>query len=151
MFCDILSTLFPGEKNESCIIRNEMHIFHWHDFVGQRKTPNRAIMKAGIIIWSLGTLLATGAAYSYDISMRLPEISGVADEPEKYCARLRDGKMVVLYAGKEINNDIFLKNGSTIKPDGTVITKDGVRFNLKEGQCIDQNGSIVGEATNEVH
>jgi hypothetical protein len=66
-------------------------------------------------------------------------------ETGQYCARMRDGKMVVLFEGKEITGDVFLKNGSTIKPDGTVITKDGVRFTLKEGQCIDQNGSIIGE------
>jgi hypothetical protein len=101
-------------------------------------------MKAGLIIWSLGTLLATGVSYAYDVHTRVPATE-YTNEPGQYCARMRDGKMVVLFEGKEISGDVFLKNGSTIKPDGTVITKDGVRFSLKEGQCIDQNGSVIGE------
>lgn len=102
-------------------------------------------MRAGIVIWSLGTLLATGAAYAYDAKSRVQSTEYSVDEAGQYCARMRDGKMIVLFESKEISGDVFLKNGSTIKPDGTVITKDGVRFSLKEGQCIDQNGSVVGE------
>jgi hypothetical protein len=102
-------------------------------------------MKTGIIIWTLGTLLATGALYAYDATSETANVEVSGDEPGQYCVRMRDGKMVVLFDGKEISGDVFLKNGSTVKPDGTVITKDGVRFSLKEGQCIDQNGSIIGE------
>ena len=105
----------------------------------------------GVIIWSLGALLATGALYGYDVTTRSTGISFTANEggPGMYCAKMRDGKMVVLFEGKEIGTDVFLKNGTTVKPDGTIITKDGVRFSLKEGQCIDQNGSISGETMKE--
>ncbi len=102
-------------------------------------------MKNRLFIWSLGAMLSTGAAYAYDANTRVVKTEFSADEPGQYCARMRDGKMVVLFDGKEITGDVFLKNGSTIKPDGTVISKDGVRFSLKEGQCIDQNGSVAGE------
>ncbi len=105
-------------------------------------------MKAGIIVWSLGTLLTTGALYGYDIANRH---SGIVmnDEPNQYCAKMRDGKMVVIFEGKEIGADVFLKNGTTIKPDGTIITKDGVRSSLKEGECIDADGKTQNEKMKE--
>lgn len=101
-------------------------------------------MKTGIIIWTFSALFTAGAVYAGNVS-RLPEAQTITVEPGQYCAQMRDGKMIVIFEGKEITGDAFLKNGSTIKPDGTVIMKDGVRFSLKEGQCIDQNGAVIGE------
>jgi hypothetical protein len=101
-------------------------------------------MKTGILIWSIGALLSSGILYA-NVPTHLPQVTSMLAEPGQYCAQMRDGKMIVLFDGKEITGDAFLKNGSTIKPDGTVITKDGVRFTLKEGQCIDLNGSVTGE------
>lgn len=103
-------------------------------------------MKTGIIIWSLSALFGTGVLYANDIASYTVHEAAIVGEPNQYCAQMRDGKMIVLFEGKEITSDAFLKNGSTIKPDGTVILKDGVRFTLKEGQCIDQNGSLIGES-----
>jgi hypothetical protein len=123
----------------------EFTVFKTARFCSDISTQICTVMKAGVIVWSLGALLATGAAYAYDANTRIAKTEFVSDEPGQYCARMRDGKMIVLFDGKEISGDVFLKNGSTVKPDGTVITKDGVRFSLKEGQCIDQNGSIIGE------
>ena len=59
-----------------------------------------------------------------------------------YCAKLRDGVIVVMYQDNPITSDVILDNGSTIKPDGTIITKDGNKLILKDGECIDQSGSI---------
>lgn len=101
-------------------------------------------MKTGIIMWSLGAILGGGAAYAY-AEVTTPTAVTYIFEPGQYCAQMRDGKMIVLFEGKEISGDVFLKNGTTVKPDGTIISKDGVRMNLKEGQCIDQFGSITGE------
>lgn len=103
-------------------------------------------MKAGIIMWSIGAVLTASGLYAYDtVSRTAGTEKMILVEPGQYCAQMRDGKMIVLFEGKEITGDVFLKNGSTIKPDGTVISKDGVRFSLKEGQCIDQNGLVTGE------
>jgi hypothetical protein len=102
-------------------------------------------MKAGIIIWSLGTLLATGGLYGYDMANRMPEKMAFEQEVDQYCAKMRDGKMIVIHEGKEIGADVFLTNGTTVKPDGTVISKEGVRINLSEGQCIDANGKLQGD------
>jgi hypothetical protein len=59
-----------------------------------------------------------------------------------YCAKLKDGVIVVMYQDNPITSDVILNNGSVIKPDGTVITKDGNKFILKDGECIDQGGAI---------
>jgi len=106
-------------------------------------------MKAGIIIWSLGALLTAGGLYGYDVATRDAHENGVYQEPDQYCAKMRDGKMVVMHEGKEITSDVFLKNGTTVKPDGTIISKEGVRVSLRDGQCIDANGKLVNEELKE--
>lgn len=102
-------------------------------------------MKTRVIIWSISALFGTGVLYANETAVYAASETVVSGEPNQYCAQMRDGKMIVLFEGKEITSDVFLKNGSTIKPDGTVILKDGVRFSLNEGQCIDQNGSVIGQ------
>ncbi len=95
-------------------------------------------------MWTLGAFLSMGVTVSGEIPTWSTRIV-FEDEPLHYCAKMRDGRMVVIFEGKEISGDVFLRNGTTVKPDGTIITKDGVRFHLKEGQCIDQNGVLVGD------
>jgi len=59
-----------------------------------------------------------------------------------YCAKMKDGIIVVIYQGNPITSDILLDNGAIIKPDGAIITKDGNRITLKDGECINQDGTI---------
>lgn len=106
-------------------------------------------MKKGIIIWSTLAVLATGGLYGYNLLSEPAAAEVYSGEPNQYCAKMRDGKMVVLFEGKEIGADVFLKNGTTIKVDGTLITKDGVRSSLKEGECIDPDGNKKNEKMNE--
>src|ERR1700749_3508110 len=67
---------------------------------------------------------------------------GKAVQNRNYCAKLKDGVIVVMYQDNPITTDIVLDNGSIIKPDGTIITKDGNKSALKDGECIDQTGAI---------
>jgi len=70
------------------------------------------------------------------------------DEPwnkdlnNKYCAKMKDGLLRVMHDGEEITVDVTLANGTQIKPDGTVVKKDGTRYLLKEGECVDLEGRI---------
>jgi hypothetical protein len=99
-------------------------------------------MKTFIMIWSIGVGMATGVLYGFD-QMNISRPSAVIQSnPDNYCAKMQDGKMVVMHNGVVLTADVFLKNGTTIKPDGTVITRDGVRTSLKEGECIDADGKI---------
>lgn len=93
--------------------------------------------------------MATGVLYGFDqMNISRPAVT-LQTNPDNYCAKLRDGKLVVMHNGVAITADIFLKNGTTIKPDGTVITREGVRTNLKEGECIDADGKINHIKVNE--
>lgn len=61
---------------------------------------------------------------------------------DKYCAKLKDGKITVVHEGSPIAADVILSNGTKIKSDGTVINKDGTTFVLKEGECVDKSGAL---------
>jgi hypothetical protein len=64
----------------------------------------------------------------------------VPQDDEKYCAKLRDGKLVIMHEGSILTGDVTLKNGTQIKADGSIVKQDGGTIVLKEGECVDQNG-----------
>jgi hypothetical protein len=68
---------------------------------------------------------------------------------DRYCARLKDGVLVVMFQGNVLTSDVTLDNGTTIKTDGTVIKKDGNTITLKEDECIDKEGKITKENPKE--
>lgn len=107
-------------------------------------------MKTWLIGWGFGVLMVTGVLYAYE-QVKTEEITMhfVQGRPDQYCAKMRDGKLVVMFQGNILAADVFLKNGTTVKPDGTIITKDGVRTNLKEGECIGADGKIIHIKVNE--
>lgn len=59
-----------------------------------------------------------------------------------YCAKFKDGKLVVIHAGAIITSHVKLEDGSIVKTDGTVINKDSAKINLQDGECIDKYGKI---------
>lgn len=60
----------------------------------------------------------------------------------KYCAKMKDGKMMVTKDDVMLTADAKLANGMTIKTDGTIIKEDGKQIALKNGECIDSNGNM---------
>jgi len=62
---------------------------------------------------------------------------------DKYCAKLKDGKIVVMYQGSALTSDVTLENGIQIKTDGVILRKDGTRNTLSEGECVDKEGKLV--------
>ncbi len=65
------------------------------------------------------------------------------DTEVTYCAKLRDGKVIVMQNKKELTIDVTLANGTTVKTDGTILKPDGTQINLKKGECADNNGNIM--------
>ena len=55
---------------------------------------------------------------------------------------MKDGKMLHNINGKEMQmqNDMILKNGTTMKPDGSYQLKNGKQLRFRDGQCMDMNG-----------
>lgn len=64
------------------------------------------------------------------------------DHGDKYCAKMKDGMLVVMHQGNTLTTDVTLDNGTMIKTDGTVIKKDGSRMMMKEGECVNKSGKI---------
>jgi hypothetical protein len=50
---------------------------------------------------------------------------------EQYCAKLRDGKLVMMHDDILLTGDVTLKNGTQIKVDGTIVKPDGGTIALK--------------------
>ncbi|HTF05555.1 MAG TPA: DUF6799 domain-containing protein [Bacteroidia bacterium] len=99
-----------------------------------------------IRIWVTASILATGILFGCEGFPAAEAAAGEVNEnPDMYCAKMKDGQLVVMYQAKEITSDVFLTNGTTVKRDGTLIKKDGTRSALKEGECIDMNGKTSDE------
>ena len=67
---------------------------------------------------------------------------------DKYCAKMKDGKMVVMHNGMAITSEAKLNDGSVVQSDGTVVMKDGSKMTLNDGQCISKDGSTTVKKTN---
>ena len=83
-------------------------------------------------------LLFTSVLFYY-----VPKTSIVYETMDKYCAKLKDGKLVVMHDGTIVTEEVKLNDGSKIQPDGSVIDKDGVKRFLKDGECIDKSGKTI--------
>ena len=55
---------------------------------------------------------------------------------------MKEGKMLHIMDGKEMQmqNQMTLKNGTMINPDGSFQLKNGKQFRLNNGQCMDMSG-----------
>ena len=78
------------------------------------------------------------------------EVTGEASS-EKYCIKLRDGKLSVMLEGKIITSEVALDNGWILRPDATVLKKDGTTISLSEGQCIALDGTIYAREKRSRH
>jgi len=81
------------------------------------------------------TLMVTIAAafLSWNVAAHNP-----GNDPDNYCVKSIKGKMVVAHNGTAITKEVTFKDGSRVKPDGTVITTSGKKFMLKEGECVNE-------------
>src|SRR5438105_12602604 len=62
--------------------------------------------------------------------------------PDNYCVKSLNGKTVVEHNGITIKKDVFFKDGSCVKPDGTVILTNGRRYTLHEGECVNSTSVL---------
>ncbi len=87
------------------------------------------------------------------IAAGILSLNAVDDFPNRlneiYCAEMKDGIITVLSEGKAIGTDVVLQNGTTVTLHGTVIAKDGSKFLLSDGDCIDPEGNLIDDDINE--
>ena len=74
-------------------------------------------------------------------------VSRTFDESKdsKYCAMLKDGKLMLLKENEAVSSDITLKDGSILTTDGTIMRKDGTKIILQNGECVDENGKVLAK------
>ena len=58
---------------------------------------------------------------------------------------MRNGKVMSSENGtlRILHTDTILPNGIKVKNNGTIITPDGSKFNMTEGQVIDMTGNLI--------
>lgn len=64
---------------------------------------------------------------------------------DRYCAKIKDGKKIVMHNGLRMNKDVTLSNGTRILTDGTIIKLNGARATLTSGECMTKEGIIMQE------
>jgi hypothetical protein len=77
------------------------------------------------------------------MAIRVFPQSPVQNDDSRYCAKLKDGIMVVTLNDQVITSDIVLRDSSRITKDAVLIKKNGKRMVLKEEECIDIDGNIL--------
>jgi hypothetical protein len=95
----------------------------------------RNIMKS-IIIIAISLLCLSASA-------QVDKPSPNEKSPAFYCAKLKDGMMVLVNEGKEIMTDVMLANGSKITADCTFIKADGTSVKLQIDECVSPEGNVV--------
>jgi hypothetical protein len=79
------------------------------------------------------------------VVLKVKSVEQSNDNPSKnkYCADVKDGKLVVLQEDKMLEAEVTLGNGSRITPEANLIQKDGTTMMLKAGECVDIDGNII--------
>jgi len=60
-----------------------------------------------------------------------------------YCLKVKGTVQVLMQNGKEIKEDIKLKNGYRISAEGRIRRTDGTEIKLKENECVTVNGEVI--------
>ena len=85
-----------------------------------------------------------GLAISLSLQAQTQKDEDKSGDGNNYCVQADANKIDVVYRGIVMVADVVLDNGTTIKPDGTIVTKDGKVTLLRVGECINQDGTISG-------
>lgn len=62
---------------------------------------------------------------------------------QQYCAKLKQGRLVVVEGKREINSDVVLENGNIIRTYGSILKTDGSITVLRDGECVDSQGKPI--------
>jgi hypothetical protein len=67
---------------------------------------------------------------------------GKKEQIHRYCAKLKDGILIMMEDDHEMTMDVTLANGTQVKTDGSVTRPEGTVVILEEGECVDEGGNI---------
>ena len=90
------------------------------------------------VLTSTIMLIGTAAAQSQQEEQKTQQDAGVKNEH----FLMKDGKMLHIIDGKEMQmqDQMTLKNGTMIHPDGSYKLKNGKQRYLHNGHCMDMSG-----------
>ena len=86
------------------------------------------------------SVLILGSFLSFNLIASDP-----GNHPDKYCAKIKDGKKTIVHGDSPMTSEVTLANGTRIQVDGTIIKTDGSKTELQEGECISKDGTITVE------
>lgn len=67
---------------------------------------------------------------------------GDGADHDKYCAKMKDGRLTVMHDNMVVTSMVMLDNGATLSADGTITDKDGTKRMLRENECITKEGKL---------
>lgn len=82
-----------------------------------------------------------------DMSMMIMDdpVAKAPNPNDTYCISMKDSVKILMMEKKQITIDMPLADGSILKPNGILLKQDGTKVELKDGQCINQEGVITGK------
>ena len=96
-------------------------------------------------------LLVFAFAFSFGaFSQEKTSVSGDSSMKNKYCAKVVDGRMIMMEDDKALTADITLENGMKITTNANVISADGTKTPLRAGECVDRDGHISEPSKNKM-
>ncbi|HTA61556.1 MAG TPA: DUF6799 domain-containing protein [Bacteroidia bacterium] len=63
-------------------------------------------------------------------------------DDNNYCVQTGGNEIQIVHQGIVMVLDVVLDNGTTVKVDGTLITREGKITLLRVGECINQDGTM---------
>jgi ribosomal protein S4E len=95
--------------------------------------------KIAFVFFALFAVSVANAQVSANAVTKEKEKNG---QIHRYCAKLKDGVLVMMEDDHEMTMDVTLANGTQVKTDGSVTRTDGTVVILEEGECVDETGNI---------
>jgi uncharacterized protein DUF6799 len=81
-------------------------------------------------------------ALTISLSIHAQADNDKSGDDNNYCVQACANEIELVHQGIVLVAEVVLDNGTTVKTDGTIITKDGKTTLLKIGECINQDGSM---------
>ena len=87
-------------------------------------------------------IVFTFITFAISLAIHAQSNNDKSGDDNNYCVQTGGNEIQIVHQGIIITVDVILDNGTTLKKDGTIITKDGKRTLLRVGECINQDGTM---------
>ena len=76
------------------------------------------------------------------LTIRAQSNNDKSGDDNNYCVQTGGNEIQIVHQGIIMILDVTLDNGTIVKKDGTIITKEGKKTLLRVGECINQDGTM---------